>query len=70
MLPEGAHNRFTDTTYFSLNRGKNQSEIFKQTSGGNIDSAPQSYLVSKFFTPERIEKLKQIALRPKGIFQS
>lgn len=64
MLPEGAHNRVSDTTYFSLNR------LSSKTQSDKSELAPQIYLANKFFSQERIDGLRALALKPKMIFQA
>lgn len=61
MLPEGGHNRATDTTYFILNRKKGkdlQNDIQRiQTEGIS------NFLTKSFFSQERLELLKALVAR-------
>ena len=61
MLPEGGHNRASDTTYFVLNRKKGkdlQADMQRIQTEGAL-----AYLNGKYFTPERVESLKALVSR-------
>ncbi len=64
MLPEGAHNRPSDTTYFALNRPS------KVNTDKLCDQDPQSYIIGKFFTSERMDGLRALIQKNKNIYQA
>ena len=62
MLPEGGHNRVTDTTYFILNRKKGK-DLLNDIQRLQTDGVSH-YLGQRYFTSERIQLLR--ALHSKG----
>lgn len=55
MLPEGGHNRYSDSTYFILNRKKLKDLNLEMQ---KIMNDQVGYLAGKYLTKSRVESLK------------
>ncbi|CDW80407.1 UNKNOWN [Stylonychia lemnae] len=64
MLPEGGHNRSSDSTYFIVNRKKSKDLL---TDIQKIISDQSGFLSQRYLTPQRMEQIKAFSLKKPAI---
>ena len=62
MLPEGSHNRISDSTYFILNR-KKIAELNTDIKKTVDKQECLAQITKKFLNPQRLEQLKALSQR-------